>query len=94
MLNRVWLLFGMATVVAGAILGIAGGPEGDAYSALGFSIFAIGVAVIGCENLPGLVAGARIARRTFWGRPMFDSQLIAYVVLLLSLLSLMYSLGR
>jgi hypothetical protein len=43
--NGIWLLISIAAVGVGAVLGIIGGPEGDTWSALAFSIFAIGVAV-------------------------------------------------
>jgi len=43
--NGIWLLIGIAAIGVGAVLGIIGGPEGDPWSAVAFSIFAIGVAV-------------------------------------------------
>ena len=49
MAKRVCLLIGIIAIGISAILcatGWSGGPDGDVYAALGFSVFAIGFAIV------------------------------------------------
>jgi hypothetical protein len=49
MVKRIWLLIGIAALAVGALLVVSGwssGADADSTTALGFSILAIGVAVL------------------------------------------------
>jgi hypothetical protein len=54
MVRRIWLLIGIAALAVGAILVVSGwssGADADSTTALGFSILAIGVAVVVAAKL-------------------------------------------
>jgi len=50
MLNRIWHLIGVSALVAGGVLAISRGPDGDAYSVVAFLVVVVGVVALTRAN--------------------------------------------